>query len=68
MYGFCELQFLEMKPFKCKVWPFTVLNEPKSGDREKARFRPKGEEYYVNLNPHASVCPRINRDDQKSWH
>ena len=61
VYGLCDLQFLKMKPFTCKVWPFVVTTSPKSGDRQRARFYHKGEEYYVYLNPYARVCPGINR-------
>jgi hypothetical protein len=50
-----------MKPFTCKVWPFIVTNEPKSGDRHSSLFQHKGKEYYVYLNPHASVCSGVNR-------
>lgn len=61
-YGLCQLQFLDLKPLACKIWPFIVLQKPKSFHSKKARFYYNNEEYYVYINPHArSICSGIGR-------
>jgi len=60
-YNLCDLQFLDMKPFFCKIWPFIVLNRPESNTRQNAEFYYKDKEYYVYINPYATMCPGINR-------
>ncbi len=42
---FCGLQ--QMKPEACKIWPFTVLAEPKSGEEKQAAFDYLGNRLYV---------------------
>jgi len=37
-HGLCDLQPLGLKPSACKSWPFVVSREPKSDNRDDARF------------------------------
>jgi len=58
----CDLQPLDLKPSACKLRPFVVLREPKSGMREDARFSYRDEEYYVYLNRYAGLrCRGLGR-------
>ena len=58
----CDLQPLGLKPSTCKLWPFVVSREPKSGMCDDARFSYRDEEYYVYLNRYAGPrCPGLGR-------
>lgn len=46
----CGIQ--EIKPLACKLWPFTVLREPRYGARNEALYEFKGQGFYVYLNPY----------------
>lgn len=55
----CYLQFFNMKPLACKLWPFMVQLKPDKIDEEfEGLYHTGKKEYFVYLN---SKCSGINR-------
>jgi Fe-S-cluster containining protein len=60
--GKCIFQFNNLcsihpfKPMACKLWPFSINEIPKYGEKDSSYFEYKGEVFYVYLN---SYCEGI---------